>query len=64
MQHVNMLHQKYYSYQWRTEGGGFHPHPPEIPKFWQSWAEIVLRKFYYMKLNFLYQITAASRTPD
>jgi hypothetical protein len=22
-----------------------------------------LRKFYYMKLNFLYQITAASRTP-
>jgi hypothetical protein len=23
-----------------------------------------LRKFYYMKLNFLYQITAASRTPD
>jgi len=23
-----------------------------------------LRKFYCMKLNFLYQITAASRTPD
>jgi hypothetical protein len=23
-----------------------------------------LRKFYYMKLNFLFQITAASRTPD
>jgi len=23
-----------------------------------------LRKFYYMKWNFLYQITAASRTPD
>ena len=23
-----------------------------------------LRKFYYMKRNFLYQITAASRTPD
>ena len=23
-----------------------------------------LRKFYYMKLNFLYQITAASRTTD
>jgi len=23
-----------------------------------------LRKFYYMKLNFLYQITAALRTPD
>ena len=23
-----------------------------------------LRKFYYMKLNFLYQITDASRTPD
>ena len=23
-----------------------------------------LRKVYYMKLNFLYQITAASRTPD
>jgi len=23
-----------------------------------------LRKFYYMKLNFLYQITSASRTPD
>ena len=23
-----------------------------------------LRKFYYMKCNFLYQITAASRTPD
>jgi len=23
-----------------------------------------LRKFYYMKYNFLYQITAASRTPD
>jgi hypothetical protein len=43
--------------------------PPEIPKFWQSWAEIVLkyqklRNFYYMKWNFLYQITAASRTPD
>jgi len=23
-----------------------------------------LRKFYYMKWNFLYQTTAASRTPD
>jgi len=23
-----------------------------------------LRKFYYMKWNFLYQITAACRTPD
>jgi len=23
-----------------------------------------LRKFYYMKWNFLYQITAYSRTPD
>jgi len=23
-----------------------------------------LRKFYYMKWNFFYQITAASRTPD
>jgi len=23
-----------------------------------------LRKFYYMKLNFLYQITAASRPPE
>jgi len=23
-----------------------------------------LRKYYYMKLNFLYQIVAASRTPD
>jgi len=23
-----------------------------------------LRKFYYMKWNFLYQITAVSRTPD
>jgi len=23
-----------------------------------------LRKYYYMKWNFLYQITAASRTPD
>ena len=23
-----------------------------------------LRKFYHMKLNFLYQITAAFRTPD
>jgi len=23
-----------------------------------------LRKFYYMKRNFLYQITVASRTPD
>jgi len=23
-----------------------------------------LRKFYFMKWNFLYQITAASRTPD
>jgi hypothetical protein len=51
--------------------GGFGvstPPPPEIPKFWQSWAEIVLkyqklRKCYYMKLNFLYQITAAARTP-
>jgi hypothetical protein len=25
--------------QWRTEGGGQHPPPPEIPKFWQSWVE-------------------------
>jgi hypothetical protein len=44
-------------------------HPPEIPKFWRSWVEIVLqyqklRKFCYLKWNFLYQITAASRTPD
>jgi len=23
-----------------------------------------LRKFYYTKLNFLYQVTAAFRTPD
>jgi hypothetical protein len=36
-------------------GGGFGVFkPPEIPKFWQSWAEVVLkyqklRKFYYMK---------------
>jgi hypothetical protein len=50
-------------------GGGVFKPPLEIPKFWQSWAEISLkyqklRKYYYMKWDFLYQITAASRTPD
>jgi hypothetical protein len=49
--------------QWRTERcglGGSNPPPKfrnfdEVPK---------IKKFYYMKLSFLYQITAASRTPD
>jgi hypothetical protein len=36
----------------------FSPLTPEKPKFWPSWAEIVLKyqklwKFYYMKWNFL-----------
>jgi hypothetical protein len=48
--------------QWRTEGdglGGSNPRNSEILTKYQK-----LRKFYYTKWNFLYQITAASRNPD
>ena len=45
--------------------------PPTVVFFFLSkaWRDVSikyqkLRKFYHMKWNFLYQITAASRTPD
>jgi hypothetical protein len=40
---------------------GFKP-PPQNSEILTKYQK--LRKFYYMKWNFLYQITAASRTPD
>jgi hypothetical protein len=40
--------------------GGFKP--PRNSEILTKYQK--LRKFYYMKWNFLYQITAASRTPD
>jgi hypothetical protein len=42
--------------------GGFKPPPPRNSEILTKFQK--LRKFYYMKWNLLYQITAASRTSD
>jgi hypothetical protein len=62
-QHVATAAARWPYKQWRTEGvvwGVQTPHRNSVilTKYQK------LRKFYYMKWNFLYQITAASRTPD
>jgi hypothetical protein len=52
-----------YGTQWRTEGGGLGgSNPPRNSEILTKYQK--LRKIYYMKWNLLYQITAASRTPD
>ena len=56
---------------WVVSWKARHLWPPTVVFFFLSkaWRDVSikyqkLRKFYHMKLNFLYQITAASRTPD
>jgi hypothetical protein len=54
------LHGKSLAY--RGGFGGFKPPPPRNSEILTKYQK--LRNFYYMKWNLLYQITAASRTPD
>ena len=60
-----------FSVAWKALPASYDPHSGiffflSLSKAWRdvSIKYQKLRKFYHMKWNFLYQITAASRTPD
>jgi hypothetical protein len=60
--HTNRLIVYKISVAYRGGGLGGSTPPPRNSEILTKYQK--LRKFYHMKLNFLYQITAAYRTPD